>query len=754
MDRRTFLRAAGTTLAGNMAGGGARALTFLLPGSAALIAGNRAAAATPALQAAAPKIVSVPFDISRVTADLFQYNGGRYDRYKELLVFTTDAIDLQFQVTNWAAGGRKDLSFGFPAYALRVRPVLTDGSLSGGNERATYVRVGAERKAALVGVLGAEPDGPCLLEILGVDDAGRRTSLMTHGAYIDRRGQARNHPLTILQNCSRDWETLATMDGDWPIVYQYSLVPIAAMRTTRVKPLTPRLGTPFETPLPPTQLTRIEYVISSNGVGTAPGITKTGIFTTESRQNYAFSDLKNREPHLPLLDGPRGVCTTPYTTDLVWGRNGKLYGANPWQAWVLDATGHKRTLYGLRHRYPPLWSEATIDGPEVEVVGDWDPSIPLDERFAWESWGMAWDTRTLSPIDDAAPIPPGETEHPHQGAGPVHFRTDRHGYVLRVQFDGHSHATPAKITRWITANDPWSIFYLDGKLYVTERGLHRISIWSADKPETYLGDLVSDTAAGGLGAINPMRRRWEGADYTTCRLRRIVAPEGLIYLDGYAYWGSRAQREVRRIPVKGGPIETACRPKFDSNSNYCYLASSDGNFGPRGTLFVTTWSNANHGRPFAFMPVAGQDVDGTPCTHTSFVSGSNAKRPPVNAAVWDWEDYAQNVLQGPGGKWITDSYGSAVAAGRASTTGRPDDPAFGALACSSANGNVSVYVQSDFALDGVAPDYAKANRGGNYYRANHQLVHGPWCAGPDLPLPWGEDPDCDYFMELCGYSRA
>ena len=67
---------------------------------------------------------------------------------------------------------------------------------------------------------------------------------------------------------------------------------------------------------------------------------------------------------------------------------------------------------------------------------------------------------------------------------------------------------------------------------------------------------------------------------------------------------------------------------------------------------------------------------------------------------------------------------------------------------------MSVYVQSDFALDGVAPDYAKANRGGNYYRANHQLVHGPWCAGPDLPLPWGEDPDCDYFMELCGYSRA
>ena len=40
---------------------------------------------------------------------------------------------------------------------------------------------------------------------------------------------------------------------------------------------------------------------------------------------------------------------------------------------------------------------------------------------------MAWDTRSLLPIDDTASIPPGETEHPHASAtnpqfgGPVHF---------------------------------------------------------------------------------------------------------------------------------------------------------------------------------------------------------------------------------------------------------------------------------------------------------------------------------------------
>jgi hypothetical protein len=754
MDRRTFLRATGATLLGNAASNTTKRLVVVLSSGHYLIANNSTSAAAMSGISGIPKIINVPFDIARVTADLFQYNGGRYERYKNVLLFTSDAIALPFQVTNWAAGGRKDLSFDYPAYALRVRPVSFDGSVGSGTERATYVRKDTERKGTLIGVLGAEPDGPCLLEILGVDAAGNRVSLMTHGAYIDRRGSGKVHPMTILQNCSRDWVTISEMDENWPIVYQYSIVPVSTMRTTRVKPLTPRLGMSFETALEPSQLTRIEYVISNNGVGTRPAITRTGVFTTEDRENYAFVDLKSEQPHLPLLDGPRGVCTTPYTTDLVWGRNGKLYGSNPWQAWVLDATGHKRTLYGLRHRYPPIWSEARIDGPEVEVVGDWDASIPSTERFAWESWGMAWDTRTLA-TDDTAPIPPGESEHPHKGSGPVHFRTDRHGYILRVQFDGRSHVTPPMCTRWITANDPWGIVYHEGKLYITERGLNRISMWSADKPETHLGDLVSDASASALGEVNQPRRRWSGADYATCRTRRIVAPEGLVSLDGYMYWGSLAQQEVRRIPIAGGPIDIACRPSFNKNSNYCYLAISDGHFGPRGTIFVTTWSNDNFGRPRAFMPVAGQDIDGAECTHTRFVSDPGGKRPPINTALWQWQRYAHNVVQGPGGKWIADSYASAVAVGRASLSSRPEDPVFGALACSSATGNVSVFVQTNEALDGATPDYAMARRGGDYYRAHHQIVHGPWCAGPDLPLPWGEDPNCDYFMEtICGYSKT
>lgn len=742
MDRRTFLLAGGSILTDAAASSAAVGGSALAEWATSAIFGSVGASIALPVAAATmrvPAIVNVPFDAAALTADLLQYPGGRYERFKDVLVFTADAIALKFQVTDFSAGGSTAVSFGYPRYALHVSSVLPDGTLTPGGKRASYVRQSTERVGTLVGAFGNEADGPVMLTIVGYDVDGKGTPLMTHGAYLDRNGEAKGHPMTIMQTCSRDWITLATMRPARPFVYQYVIVGKSTLNTTRVTPLAPRLGVPFSLVLPAANITRIDYAVGSDGVGCPPCITASGITTTEARQNYSFSDVIAKVPRLPLLDGDRGVCTTPYTTDLVCGRNGKLYGANPWQAWVMDATGHKRTLYGIRHLYPPIWSEATLDGPEVEVVGDWDSSIPLTERHAWESWGMAWDTRTLA-IAGGAPIPPGETEHPHIGAGPVHFRTDRHGYILRVQFDGHKHTTPAKVQRWLPAEDPWGIFYNAGKIYTTERGENRISIWSADNQGHYLGDLIAEPAAADLGMIDPLGRRWSGAPYAECRTLAIVAPEGLQLLDGYVYWGSLAQREVRRMPLHGGPVEVCCRPSIGGNSRYVYIAISDGNFGPRGTLFVTTWENETMGRPEAFLPAPGLALDGVPLTH---------------GTRWKWQTFAADVPHGPGGAWGSDGYASAVAVGRMSVTGRPEEPTFGALACSSATGNISVYLQADPTLDGTPIDYVSARRGGDYYRANFQVLHGPWCAGPDLPLPWGADPDCDYFMSaICGYPRT
>lgn len=668
-----------------------------------------------------PVIVSVPFNYSAVTCDTVQYASSRYERYENYLVLIVDAINQEFKVTNVAAGGSVNISFQFPRY----------GWLINGVERASYKRVGTERVGTLVGKLGSEADGLTKFELVGYNASGAATQLMTHFGYIDRQGKARDDLNTVVQTASRDWETRAILGS--PGIYQYAIVPKKIINTTRVKPLASRYGVPFNTVLPAAMLTRIDYVIPSDGVPNTPCVSLRGITVTENLQPYHWTRLIDKEPSLPLLDGPRGVCTTPFTTALLLGRNGKVYGANPWQVWVMDATGTKRTLFGLRHKYQPVWTEAALTGPEVEWVGAPDLSIPPLERFAWECWGMAWDARTLA-IDPAQPLIDGAP--PHIGLGPVLFLSDRHGFVLKLQFDGHDRAVPPKVTRWCAVDDAWGIACDNAILYVAERGRDRIIKISADTG-AFLG-VFAGTDKLGLGAVAATTRLWVGAGNDITRNKDCVAPEGLLFLDGFVYWGSLAQGQVRRKKTTGGAIEVCVNVPIDNNSNYVYLTISDGNFGPRGTLFTTTWSIANFGRPIAHLPGAGLDADGvTQVTHSK---------------KWVWQGFATNVLGGPGGKWASDGYGSAVAVGRTGSGLPPGDPTYGVLACTSSSGNLSMYMQTDLTLDGPTFDYAKAKRGGDWYRLNKQVLHGAYCAGPNLPLPWGENPDCDYFMSaICGY---
>ncbi len=672
---------------------------------------------------ATPLIVTLPLNYGDVVCDIVQYSISRYERFENPLILTTTAIKQQFKETNLAAGGSA-LPFAYPKYSWAVN----------GNERAFYT-ASPGGAAYLVGALVSEPDGLTKFELYGYDASNVRHLLMTHWGYLNRSGAAKNDLNTVVQTASRDWETLI-QDG-FSATYQYAIVPKNVIGTTRAPSLIARLGAPFSTAIPAAQITRVNYVPPTDGVPNTPCITKSGITVTENLQDYAWTYLISNTPRLPLLDGVRGICTTPFTTALHLGREGKVYGANPWQVWVMDATGTKKTLFGIRHKYAPLWTETSLTGPENEYIGTWDASIPATERYAWEPWSIFFDPRTLFPINLAAPIPPGETEHPHTGAGPVMFATDRHGYLLKAQFSAVSHATPAQISRWCgPLADPWGAAYDNGIIYICERGLNRISKWSADTPNTYLGDLIADPTAATLGKVDASTRVWIGAAVATTRAHPIVAPEGMAILDGYLYWGALAQQEVRRMPLAGGPVQVVCRPYVDNNSNYIYIAISDGSFGPRGTIFTTTWSVTNNGRPQAFLPVAGTAADGTQLTHSK---------------AWLWNGYAGRVVQGPGGKWESDTYGSAVAVGRKGS-GQPGDPDYGALVCTSAEGDVSKYMLAD-STDGPLPNYASVLKGGEIYTRDYQVLHGPFCNGLALPLPWGADPDCDNFMAACGYAN-
>lgn len=707
-----------------------------------------------------PIINQTPVNIDQTITDWFQYEGGRYQRYKRPLIFTQTAIvaattknyaTLPLQASVYRTGGGLNVSFQpYTRIDFGFQCVGLDGSLGTMNVRASYVVKGTERVGNAVGAFVDETDGPALMTLFGVLADGTSVKLIEHGVYIDLTGKAKDHPYCWVQNCSNDWEPVAAL-GD-PVYHQYALCKVADLLVPRQKPLIPRLGKPFSNTPTGKNLVRIDVVSGGTnyGVQSTPIRTISGIWHTECRQNYTYQDAIVKPPRLPLLDGPRGVCTTPYTTDLRFGRHGKIYGANPWQAFVIDPTGHKKTLYGLRHKYPITWTEEMIpDSPgwedAIEIVGNWDASIPIAERFAWESWGMAWDTRTLLPINDSAPIPSGETEHPHTGTGPVHFRTDRHGYVLKVQSDPLSHAVPPTITRWFAADDPWGIDYFDGKLYVSERGKHRISIWSADTPNTYLGDLIADPTSATLGSVDQQNRRWVGAIATVCRTHSIVAPEGLKIQDGYVYWGSYAQGEVRRIPLTGGAYEVVCRPTIDGKSEYVYIDISEGNFGPRGAVGVTSWTIATFGRPQIFVPFLGKDTDGTPLTH---------------AKQWVWQTYVFNVSGRGQPGWDSDSYAAAFAFGRKGS-GRADDPDYGALVSASANGNITVYVLADDTIDGPALTDTQSTtyctqqaRGMRKYRNKYQTLHGLQCVGPDYDLPWGQDSDIDIYMKACGFIQG
>lgn len=727
----------------------------------------------------APTLYETPVNVACVITDYHQYQSGRYQRFKTLLEFQSSAMvpvvdlvgmppRLVVQALGFAAGGTvlPLNTLGHVRIDMGVQAVDQNGNLGPMNVRASYKITGTEHGGTLTGAFVDEADGPILLTYFGVDAAGVSTKQMTHGAYLNRTGAGKNHPYAWIQNNTRNWETIY----GWGInpSHQYALVKVADLSTTRVRALTRLVGPTFNATKGAGQITRVELVPgnSSQNTDNAVQIAQDGIVNTEARQNYTYADLVLARPLLPILDGPRGVGTVPYPTSLTPGRNGKTYGTDPWHAFVVDQQANKRTLFGIRHKYPLNWDYTKLGGVESEVVGqffDLDGVTPLapSASYAWECWsGPVWDGRSLFPINMAASIPPGEIEHPH-ATGPRAFYTDRHGCILEAVFGATSHGTPAVITRWCPVNDPFTVVWIGSYLYVWERGGNKISIWSADKRNTYIGDLISDPTAAALGKIDPQGRQWVGANVATCRQHVMVAPEGGAIMDGYVYWGSSACAEYRRAPITidanglasvTGAWGVACRPTYNEKSMYLTMAMSPGTFGPRGMIASTTWSIATFGRPEFFLPIPGVAPDGTPLSHSK---------------SWQWQAYAAGLIQGRGlvmgsqNAWESDSYAATVAFGYEGNPAFPNDPSYGVMVCASANGNISAYYASDDFYDGpLLTGTAQANyqaalkRGTVKYQQHYETLHGSFCKGPNWALPWGADPDVDVFMQACGMSPA
>jgi hypothetical protein len=332
---------------------------------------------------------------------------------------------------------------------------------------------------------------------------------------------------------------------------------------------------------------------------------------------------------------------------------------------------------------------------------------------------MAWDERTLAVDELAAPIPAEGNRRPHL-VGPVAFLADtQNNRVLRVEFSATSHAVPAKVTEFLTGlGDPWDVLCDAGVLYVSERAWHRVVAYDATS-----GRLLRVVCSGQpLASVDRNRFVRRAVTDAAIQAQPCVAPEGLYKLPGdpWLYFGSFAMKQVRRVHLTTGEVQVMCDVPVDGNSQFFKIAISDGTFGPRGTIFVWSWSNGQRGYPFTWLPEDGP----------RFARWSGPSR------HWSW--YEQ---EGGAGLWAQFAYGTAGGVRN------------GMLVCGGAGEGLQVITMREAGDIGSS---AAATRGAKEYRQRGlNLLHGHGGFGYyGLPLPWGVSGDVDAYLTLCGHART
>ncbi len=440
-----------------------------------------------------------------------------------------------------------------------------------------------------------------------------------------------------------------------------------------------------------------------------PTVFADGLMTTQGVQNYHYADWNEKYPLWQLHDGPRGMGNIGGAMHLQMGRNGKVYGLEPWRLFRVEEDGSVLTLCGYRH--PHTGAHNYLEATEnFELVGDWS-AIPPERHGMRAAWGFCWDSRTLQE-NPAAPVPPGETEHPHlTGAwfnGPVAFVADTHNNrVLRLEWDGSNRYVPVKVTEFLTGlGDPWDIAFHDGLIYVTERTSHRVAAYDA-----VTGALDRVVVSGADIAFVDGNRRTAlrpGQTLQTARAQPVVAPEGIFIRGDLLYVGSMVQQQIRVIDLATDAIVRTQDLVVDGNSYYVKFTVGDGTFGPPGVIFVVTWSPIPFSMPRAYLENGTEwevNSGSTPPWHRLFADGG---------------------------------YPTAVAVGQ------------GRMVVSTINEGL---IKISLRLGTDAPRPANAPAGAlKYWQAGYRYLHGINGWGYyGLPQPWGVDPDIDAHLTFCDH---
>lgn len=621
---------------------------------------------------------------------------SRYERWQDLIVLREPGVTITVQKQDLYAGGGALRTLLGETYLVMCGNTVV-GSFSGGVS-----------SAAVTLDLSAVPDGWHIIDVVG---AVGDEFFAAMPVFVLRGADVPTIDWMPVWTASKE---VAMPHGD----YRISWVP--ATFSPPAVPLPQRDILPFSTALPRAKLWAEAVTPARSGYVRRTNRNRDGILSTANRQWYTWGDFVAKTPRLPLLDGPRGVGSLGYASHISIGTGtrdpgagsplmGNLYVTDPWRFCRVDKYGRITTLIGYRHASP----QAYWDDPQnVELVGDWS-AIPEERRGCHELWGMCWQQATLAVDETAERIPSEDNRLPHITA-PVAFLTDsQNNRVLRVEFNATAHGIPPKVTEFLTnLADPWDCVSWGDALIVSERMSHRICEY--DSTTRALRRVIVQGAP--LARVDSNRFVVRLGTLTQIRAEPVVAPEGLYVLDDWLYYASIAGRQVKRVHLATGEIQTVIADTSTSNANrYLKIAVSDGTFGPRGSVFVTDWTVNRYGAPYAYTPDgAGWSVGTSTSSSLPRGAGGDINSTGYSAAV------------GVGGGRLV--YGGSSEGLMMLTAANPGEAAF---------------------------DRARYKAGeAQWFAAGYDLTHGEGGYGfYGLPLPWGASPEIDYFLECYGHAR-
>jgi hypothetical protein len=552
--------------------------------------------------------------------------GDAYDREEKPIIATGPTLKLTLAA---ASQGRDDGQGWYPKTSTRSfeaaqYQITSNGAVVGSVSPAA----GSVYADVTLNTAAMDP-GWHLLDIEGSDE-----SMIPLAVYVQRADYTPDRMLIVQA-------TYGVYSHHWGQV-SWAWVPM--QRTPTSVPYVLRAAAPFSDLRYRKTLVEFEVVPWRHHDDYRPRLTN-GVVHGSNTQSYYWYDLaSSRYPSLPCLDGPRGVGTLSAPMHIQIGRNGGLYVCTSWSLVHIDPKGTLKTLLGWRHTAPaglPIPATDATRKATCELVGDWS-AIAEADRGPHELWGMAWRPSTVVIDESAAPMLNGDNgmEKPHI-VGPQAFLADSQGNrILRAKFDPRSHDTPAKITVLATGQDYWDVACgPDDTIYASERGADRVVVLD---PDTGAVRDVLLQGQPGLATIAQGRLPRLLCTLEQAQAQPVLRPEGLYLLDDWLYVASSAMRQVLRVNVKTRERQVVVAAAYWTDGVPFYkIAVSDGGFGPRGTVFLQSWSVRNQGRPLAYLP-----------------DGSDWRYVANDAKSSDPATY------GPGLPWRTVDYGSACAVGQ------------------------------------------------------------------------------------------